>query len=144
MGPVDDRSPVPDLGEAVPESSHLAAVPSAAADPSAPGRATTGPRTVSAPLPPEVRPTPEGAPDLLAALDRGDEQAVYAWFRAHTPETSSLAMYGLLLAVGAAGLVEWPALALSALAQLIVDRRLGGIENVVAELRALAERPATA
>lgn len=126
----------------MPESSHLAAVPSGG--PAAPGRAATRPRTVSGRLPAEAQPTPEGAPDLLAALDRGDEQAVYTWVRAHTPEASSLAIYGLLVAVGVAGLVEWPALALTALAQLVVDRRLGGIENVVAELRAIAERPTTA
>lgn len=120
----------------MPESSHLSAVPRA--DPAG------GRRTVSAPLPAEVDPTPEEAPDLLAALDRGDEEAVYAWVRAHTPEASSVAVYALLLGAGLAGLVEWPALVITAIGQVVVDRRLGGVEKLVAELRALAEGRTTA
>lgn len=86
-------------------------------------------------LPSETSPVPENAPDLLAALDAGDDEAVKRWLRAHTPDTSSLLVYGLLVGAGAVGLIEWPAVVLSAVAQLVVDRRLGGVENVVAELR---------
>ena len=115
----------------MPESSHLSAVPDRAPRESV--------RTRAEELPGEVVRTPEEAPDLLAALDRGDEEAVYAWFRAHGIDRTSLAVYALLLGAGITGLVEWPALVLTAIAQLIVDRRLGGIENLVGELRALAE-----
>lgn len=99
------------------------------------GESPSAEPSVPGPLPAETAPVPEKAPDLLAALDAGDEEAVKLWLRAHTPETSSLVVYGLLLGAGVAGLVEWPALIISALAQLVVDRRLGGVENVVAELR---------
>lgn len=113
---------------------YLAAVP---ADAEGPGAGT--PRTTSAPLPAETSPVPERAPDLLAALDAGDEEAVLAWVVAHIPEPRSLAVYGLLLVAGVAGLIEWPVVTMTMLAHLVVDRRLGGLENVVAELRALAE-----
>ena len=115
----------------MPEPSHLTAVPS--------------PRTSSAPLPAETAPTPQDAPDLLAALDAGDEAAVHAWVRAHVPDPTSLALYATLLGLGLAGLMEWPAVAFAALAQVVVDQRLGGIENVVRELRAIVDgRPRTA
>jgi hypothetical protein len=88
------------------------------------------------PLPPEVHGTPESAPDLLAALDRGDDAAVWAWIEAHTPESESLLLYALFLGAGVLGLLEWPAVALSCLGQLVVDRRFGGVENLAAQLRA--------
>lgn len=94
---------------------------------------TTPPPTTAPSVPAETAPA---APDLLAALDAGDDAAVWAWVRAHTPEPQSLLLYGLLVAVGVAGLVEWPALAVSALGQFIVDRRFGGVEQLAAELRA--------
>ena len=103
--------------------------------------ALVGEHTTSAPLPSETGPTPETAPNLLAALDAGDDEAVRRWVRAYTPEPSSLVVYGLLVGAGVVGLVEWPAVLISALAQLVVDRRLGGVENVVAELRAVVDRP---
>lgn len=84
------------------------------------------------PLPPEVVPP---APDLLAALEAGDDAAVWAWVRAHTPETESLLLYGLLLGAGVVGLLEWPAVLLSAAGQLVIDRRFGGVEKVAADLR---------
>jgi hypothetical protein len=115
----------------VPESSHLSAVPDRAPRESV--------RTRGEELPGEIVRTPEEAPDLLAALDRGDEEAVYAWFRAHGVDKASLAVYALLIGAGITGLVEWPALVLTAIAQVIVDRRLGGIENVVGELRSIVE-----
>jgi len=105
---------------------HLAAVP-----------AGTPTRTPA--LPAEVAPQPGDAPDLLAALDAGDEEAVVAWVRAHTPEQESLLLYGLYLGAGIAGLVEWPAVVLAMLGQLIVDRRFGGVESLAAELRARVE-----
>lgn len=97
--------------------------------------------TATEPLPVESAPTP---PDLLAALDAGDDAAVWAWVRAHTPETESLLMYGLILGAGIAGLVEWPALAITALGQLIVDRRFGGVEALAAELRSKLDAAASA
>ena len=104
----------------------LHAVPPAGAD-----DAVIAPTTTE-PLPVEAAPTP---PDLLAALDAGDDAAVWAWVRAHVPEPESLLMYGLILGAGIAGLVEWPALAITALGQFIVDRRFGGVEALAAELR---------
>ena len=123
----------------MPETSHLSAVP-AEPDPAAPGPRPTRSRE----LPGEVVRRPEEAPDLLAALDRGDQEAVYAWFRAHGIDSTSFAVYALLVGAGVAGLVEWPALVVTAIAQVIVDRRLGGIENVVGELRALTAGAGTA
>ncbi|GAA4861250.1 hypothetical protein [Actinomycetospora straminea] len=105
---------------------HLAAVPD--------GSATRTP-----PLPSETAPEPEEAPDLLAALDRGDEEAVKLWVRAHTPEASSLLLYGLYLGAGVVGLIEWPSVLLAMLTQLVVDRRFGGVEALAAELRARIE-----
>lgn len=105
---------------------HLAAVP-------------TGAATHTPPLPSETAPDPADAPDLLAALDAGDEEAVQAWLRAHTPEPASLLLYGLYLGAGILGLVEWPAVLLGMLGQLIVDRRFGGVEALAAELRARIE-----
>ena len=94
-------------------------------------------RTDTAPaLPPELHGTPESAPDLLAALGRGDDAAVRAWIEAHTPEPESLMLYGLFVAAGVVGLMEWPVVALSCLGQLVVDRRFGGVERVAAQLRA--------
>ncbi|GAA4777786.1 hypothetical protein GCM10023200_08290 [Actinomycetospora chlora] len=110
---------------------HLAAVPA-------------GSVTHTAPLPPEVAPEPEQAPDLLAALDRGDEEAVRMWVRAHTPEASSLLLYGLYVGAGILGLVEWPSVLLAMLGQLVVDRRFGGVESLAAELRARVEGTRTA
>lgn len=95
----------------------------------------TGPEAAPA-LPPEKHGDPLYAPDLLAALDRGDDAAVRAWIAAHTPEPESLLMYGLFLGAGVLGLVEWPAVLLSCLGQLVVDRRFGGVENLAAQLRA--------
>ena len=69
---------------------HLAAVPAESA-------------TRTPALPAEEAPQPEDAPDLLAALDAGDEEAVRAWVRAHSPEPSSLLIYGLYLGVGSSG-----------------------------------------
>jgi hypothetical protein len=115
-----------------PPRAHLAAVP-----------AETPTRTPA--LPGEAERQPADAPSLLAALDAGDEAAVHAWVRAHTPETTSLVFYGLYLGVGIAGLLEWPAVVLGILGQLIVDRRFGGVEALTAELRARVEgRPARA
>ena len=102
-----------------------------------PADAPGSPGTTSAPpLPAETAPTGSQVPDLLAALDAGDDAAVWAWVRAHVPEPQSLLLYALLLSVGIAGLVEWPALVLSALGQFIVDRRFGGVEELAAQLRA--------
>jgi hypothetical protein len=109
-----------------PTRAHLAAVP-----------ADTPTRTPA--LPGEVAPQPEDAPSLLAALDAGDEAAVHAWVRAHTPESSSLLFYGIYLGAGIAGLVEWPAVLLGMVGQVIVDRRFGGVEALAAELRARVE-----
>lgn len=106
---------------------HLAAVPADGA-------------TRTPPLPSETAPEPGETPDLLAALDAGDEQAVRLWVRAHTPEPASLLLYGLYLGAGVVGLVEWPSALLAMLAQLIVDRRFGGVEALAAELRARVER----
>ncbi|WP_331558454.1 hypothetical protein [Actinomycetospora sp.] len=101
------------------------------------GTAAEVARTDTAPaLPPEVHGSPETAPDLLAALDRGDDAAVWAWIEAHTPEPESLLLYGLFVAAGAVGLMEWPIVAVSCLGQYIVDRRFGGVETVAAQLRA--------
>jgi len=102
---------------------HLAAVPVEAA-------------TRTPALPAEEAQQPYDAPDLLAALDAGDEEAVRAWFRAHSPEPASLLVYGLYLGVGIAGLMEWPAILLGLAAQVVVDRRFGGVEALAAELRA--------
>jgi hypothetical protein len=109
--------------------------------PESPARLTpvTAPVTRTPPLPPELAPQPEDVPDLLAALDAGDELAVRAWVRAHTPEPESLLLYGLYVTAGVTGLVEWPAALLAMLAQLIVDRRFGGVEKLAAELRARIE-----
>lgn len=87
-------------------------------------------------LPVDLAPTPEDAPNLLAALDAGDEEAVRRWVLAHTPEPQSLLLYGVLVGVGIAGLMEWPAVLVAALGQVIIDRRFGGVEKVTAELRA--------
>ena len=87
-------------------------------------------------VPAETAPTGPEVPDIRAALEAGDDAAVWRWVRAHVPETESLVLYGLLLAVGVAGLVEWPALALSALGQFVIDRRFGGVERLAADLRA--------
>lgn len=102
---------------------HLAAVPDGAV-------------TRTPPLPSETAPEPWDAPDLLAALDAGDEEAVAAWVRAHLPEPASLLLYGLYLGAGVLGLVEWPSVLLAVLGQVIVDRRFGGVESLAAELRA--------
>ena len=94
-------------------------------------------RTDAAPaLPPERHGSPESSPDLLAALDRGDDAAVRAWIVAHAPEPGSLLLYGLVVGAGVLGLAEWPAVALTCLGQYIVDRRFGGVENLAAQLRA--------
>ncbi|MDF2976440.1 MAG: hypothetical protein K0S40_1168 [Actinomycetospora sp.] len=115
-----------------PTRAHLAAVP-----------AETPTRTPA--LPAEAELQPEDAPSLLAALDAGDEAAVHAWVRAHTPEASSLLFYGIYLGAGITGLVEWPAVLLGMIGQVIVDRRFGGVEALAAELRARVEgRPARA
>jgi hypothetical protein len=95
--------------------------------------------TRSEPLPPEVAPLPEEAPDLLAALDAGDEEAVRQWVRAHMPEPESLLVYGALAVLGVVGLMEWPAALIAGLSQLFIDRRFGGVEKVTAELRARVE-----
>ena len=87
-------------------------------------------------LPPEESGAPELAPDLLAALDRGDDAAVRAWIAAHLPEPESLMLYGLFVGAGVIGLIEWPSVVLSVIGQLVVDRRFGGVENVAAALRA--------
>lgn len=108
---------------------HLTAVPSAAAP-----HVTHTP-----PLPSETAPEPQDAPDLLAALDAGDEAAVREWVRAHTPEPASLLLYGLYVGAGIVGLVEWPSVLLAMLGQLVMDRRFGGVESLAAELRARAE-----
>jgi hypothetical protein len=113
-------------GSQLPARGHLAAVP-----------ATTP--THTPPLPPETAPEPWEAPDLLAALDAGDEEAVRTWVRAHTPEPESLLLYGLYVGAGILGLVEWPSVLLAMLGQLIVDRRFGGVEALAAELRARIE-----
>ncbi|MDD7964982.1 hypothetical protein [Actinomycetospora lemnae] len=110
---------------------HLAAVPD-------------GSPTRTPPLPSETAPEPGDAPDLLAALDRGDEEAVKLWVRAHTPETSSLVLYGLYLGAGIVGLIEWPSVLLAVVTQLVVDRRFGGVEALAAELRARVEGTAPA
>jgi hypothetical protein len=53
--------------------------------------------------------------------------------------------YGLYLGAGIAGLLEWPAVVLGMIGQVIVDRRFGGVEALTAELRARVEgRPARA
>lgn len=95
--------------------------------------------THTPPLPSETAPEPGEAPDLLAALDAGDEEAVRAWVRAHTPEPGSLLLYGLYLGAGIVGLVEWPSVLLAVVSQLVVDRRFGGVESLAAELRARVE-----
>ena len=95
-----------------------------------------GVATDSPALPPETAPA---AGDLLAALDAGDDAAVWAWIRAHAPEPESLLVYGLLLGVGIAGVVEWPAVVLSALGQFVIDRRFAGVEGLAAELRRRVE-----
>ena len=101
------------------------------------GPVTDRHETTTAPLvPAETAPTGPEVPDIRAALEAGDDAAVWRWVRAHVPETESLVLYGLLLAVGVAGLVEWPALALSALGQFVIDRRFGGVERLAADLRA--------
>ena len=106
---------------------------------STPSAAAAAAPTASEALPPETAPAP---PALLAALDAGDVVAVRTWVAAHTPEPESLMYYALLAGVGALGLVEWPTVAVGALAQLIIDRRFAGVENLAAELRArLAGRP---
>lgn len=73
-------------------------------------------------------------PSLLAALDAGDEEAVKRWVAEYAPP-SSLLVYALLAGAGFVGLIEWPALALTALAQFVVDRRLGGLEKLTDQLR---------
>jgi hypothetical protein len=98
-----------------------------------------GTLTHTPPLPSETAPEPEEAPDLLRALDAGDEEAVKLWIRAHTPEASSVLLYGLYVGAGILGLVEWPSIILAMLGQLIVDRRFGGVEALAAELRARVE-----
>ncbi|GAA4941334.1 hypothetical protein EV188_113131 [Actinomycetospora succinea] len=113
-------------GTATPARPHLAAVPDETV-------------TRTPPLPSETSPEPWEAPDLLAALDAGDEEAVHAWVRAHTPEPESLLLYGLYVGAGILGLVEWPSVLLAMLGQLIVDRRFGGVEALAAELRARVE-----
>jgi hypothetical protein len=105
---------------------HLAAVP-------------VGSDTRTPALPAEEAQQPHDAPDLLAALDAGDEEAVRAWFRAHAPEPASMLIYGLYVGVGILGLMEWPAVALGLAGQLVIDRRFGGVEAVTAELRAKIE-----
>jgi len=95
--------------------------------------------TRTPPLPSEIAPEPWEAPNLLAALDAGDEEAVKAWVRAHTPEPGSLVLYGLYLGAGVLGLIEWPSVLLAVLSQLVVDRRFGGVESLAAELRARVE-----
>jgi hypothetical protein len=87
------------------------------------------------PLPPERHGAPETAPDLLAALDAGDDEAVRAWIAAHTPEPESLLLYGLFVGAGLVGLMDWPAVLLGCLGQLVVDRRFGGVENLASQLR---------
>jgi len=87
-------------------------------------------------VPAEEAPTGSEVPDLLAALEAGDDAAVWTWVRAHVPEPQSLLLYGLILGAGIAGLVEWPALALTALGQFVIDRRFGGVEALAAQLRA--------
>jgi hypothetical protein len=89
----------------------------------------------AAPLPVERHGSPETSPDLFAALDAGDDAAVRAWLAAHTPEPSSLLVYGLFVGAGVVGLMEWPAVVLSCLGQYVVDRRFGGVENLAAQLR---------
>jgi hypothetical protein len=105
---------------------HLAAVPA-------------GTVTQTPPLPSETAPEPDEAPDLLAALDAGDDEAVRVWVRAHMPEPESLLLYTLYVGAGILGLVEWPSVLLAMLGQLVVDRRFGGVESLAAELRARAE-----
>ncbi len=95
--------------------------------------------TPAEPLPPEVAPAPEEAPDLLAALDAGDEEAVRRWVRAHAPEPESLLVYAALAIAGIVGLMEWPAAVLAGVSQLVIDRRFGGVEKVTTELRARIE-----
>ncbi|GAA4771022.1 hypothetical protein [Actinomycetospora chibensis] len=102
---------------------HLAAVPAEAA-------------TRTPALPAEEAQQPYDAPDLLAALDAGDEEAVRAWFRAHSPDPASLLIYGLYLGAGLVGLMEWPAVLLGVAGQVVVDRRFGGVEALAAEMRA--------
>ncbi|MFC5138445.1 hypothetical protein ACFPK1_09410 [Actinomycetospora rhizophila] len=116
-----DGTPAPTAARA-----HLAAVPDTSV-------------TRTPPLPSETAGEPWAAPDLLAALDAGDEEAVHAWVRAHTPEPASLLLYGLYLGAGIVGLIEWPSVLLAVLSQLVVDRRFGGVESLAAELRARVE-----
>lgn len=97
--------------------------------------ADTAKADTAAALPPERHGAPETAPNLLAALDAGDDEAVRAWIAAHTPEPDSLLLYGLLVGAGVVGLLDWPAVVLSCLGQLVVDRRFGGVENLAAQLR---------
>jgi hypothetical protein len=105
---------------------HLAAVPAEAV-------------TRTPALPAEEAQQPYDGPDLLAALDAGDEEAVRAWFSAHSPDPGSLLVYGLYLGAGLVGLMEWPAVLLGVAGQLVVDRRFGGVEALAAELRAKVE-----
>jgi len=136
--------PEPPQKKSVPSTSPVAPT---SAPPSRSGPPVSTPPPAPAPttsevLPPETAPTP---PALLAALDAGDVVAVRTWVAAHTPEPESLMYYALLGGVGALGLVEWPTVAVGALAQLIIDRRFAGVENLAAELRArLAGRPVPA
>lgn len=105
---------------------HLAAVPAESA-------------TRTPTLPAEEAQQPYDAPDLLAALDAGDEEAVRAWFRAHSPDPASLVIYALYLGAGLIGLMEWPAVVLGVAGQVVVDRRFGGVEALAGELRAKVE-----
>lgn len=104
------------------------------------GEAAEAAKADTAPaLPPERHGSPGSAPDLLAALDAGDDEAVRAWIAAHTPEPESLLLYALLVGAGLAGLMDWPAVLLGCLGQLVVDRRFGGVENLAAQLRTRME-----
>jgi len=112
--------------------------PTVSTPPPAPAPAPTISTTTTEVLPPETAPTPP-------ALDAADPVAVRTWVAAHIPEPKSLLYYALLGGVGALGLVEWPTVAVGALAQLVIDRRFAGVENLAAELRArLAGRPVPA
>ncbi len=137
--------PEPPQKKSAPSTSPVtptAAPPSQSGPPVSTPPAAPAPTTSTETLPPETAPTP---PALLAALDAGDVLAVRTWVAAHTPEPKSLMYYALLAGVGALGLVEWPTVAVGALAQLIIDRRFAGVENLAAELRArLAGRPVPA
>lgn len=65
-------------------------------------------------------------PARPTAIDPG---SMVRWGRRRLPPTDSVALYGAIVGLGVVGAVEWPALALAAAAQVLVDRRVGAVER---------------